>query len=496
MSDQAKEKFSDIFHRNTTYPTAGSIFSFKPKSIPEIKDDCIIVLDTNSLLVPFTTGKDSLDAIENIYKDLVGKKRLIIPGQVAREFAEHRVSKLVDLYQQISNLREAAKQLDLGNYPLLENLPAYQNARTAIKAANKSIREYKETLNDVLSEISKWYWNDPVSTLYRRLFSSDVVMELEIDKDEITKRINRNSEFKLPPGYKDKGKQDEGVGDYIIWYTILKIATDSKKSVIFVSLDEKTDWMIKSAGQALYVRYELIDEFCRVSGGQSFHIMKFSEFLNLYGAPKDVVKEVQNEESQIPIYTDQPLDHLLSDISSQMETEIRRFLAEVGRLDRYTREFPTDISQLIRYGFKEITLALEFDALCNAYYAGRYISEKGIRQAIDDGIRVLQSIQNLFHEIHLVHAVVPIYADPTCNIPIEGVKGEILETRRHPSGVVAGYKIFPTTMPVNKQGVRVSWEWNNRQSFGEFWYRDPNTNEIRHFNGTSNEFVGRDLNEI
>jgi hypothetical protein len=43
----------------------------------------------------------------------------------------------------------------------------------------------------------------------------------------------------IPPGYKDAGKADEGIGDYLIWETILEIGRTRKASVIFVTGGEK-----------------------------------------------------------------------------------------------------------------------------------------------------------------------------------------------------------------------------------------------------------------
>jgi hypothetical protein len=68
--------------------------------------------------------------------------------------------------------------------------------------------------------------------------------------------------------------------------------------VIFVSSDEKADWRYKSEGQTLYPRYELADEYRRNSEGQSFHIIQFSNFLDLYGASEEVVEEIRQKEQQ------------------------------------------------------------------------------------------------------------------------------------------------------------------------------------------------------
>lgn len=287
----------DIFYRDAVYPDAQGIFSFQSKSLAQIKNDCIVVLDTNSLLVPYTTGKESLDEIGRIYKQLASLNRLVVPGQVAREFAEHRVTKLKELYQQIARRKTSFR--GLGNYPLLSSLPEYQKALQLERGLSDTIDNYNDSLDILLNIISQWYWNDPVSLLYREMFSDQVVQDFKTDQNKLREKLAHNSQYKLPPGYKDAQKLDEGIGDLLIWETILSIGANTKQSVIFVSLDEKADWWSQSEGRALYPRFELVDEFRRSSGGQSFHILKFSAFLNLYGASKDVVEEVRKEERQV-----------------------------------------------------------------------------------------------------------------------------------------------------------------------------------------------------
>jgi len=329
----------DIFIRNSIYPEAEGIFSFRPKSLQTIKNDCFVVLDTNALLVPYTTGKDSLNQIASIYQSLVKTNRLTIPGQVAREFAEHRVTKIKELYQQIS--RKQVK-LNLGNYPLLDNVSEYQKAHELEKELNESIRTYNKTITAILDVIGNWYWDDPVSTLYGELFAADVVVEPVIGHDDIKKRLEKDSLYKLPPGYKDAAKDDEGIGDLLIWQTILDIGRTSGKSVIFVSLDRKADWLSQSEGRPLYPRYELIDEFRRVSSGQSFHILKFSSFLDLFGATEEVVEEVRKEEIQSVIELTLPPDRHALRHGLQAEEAVFKWLwrqypervAFAERLDR------------------------------------------------------------------------------------------------------------------------------------------------------------------
>jgi hypothetical protein len=65
-----------------------------------------------------------------------------------------------------------------------------------------------------------------------------------------------------------------------------------------VSEEEKPDWWVKSQGQRLHPRFELIDEYRRASGGQTFHMVNVSTFLDLSGADKTIVEEVRDEEQE------------------------------------------------------------------------------------------------------------------------------------------------------------------------------------------------------
>lgn len=278
------------------FPEAGPIFSFRLKPLGEIKGDCYIVLDTNVLLVPFTTSKESLSQIQNTYGLLLAEKRLIIPGQVAREFAKNRAKKLSELYQQLSSKRDGLPPIQNGTYPLLDSIDEYRKSLEVEDQINTLQTQYRAALTAVLDHVKNWTWDDPVSSLYSAIFTSDVILDPAFDSEEIHKEVARRKQHGIPPGYKDAG-----VGDYLIWMTILHLGKEKQQSVIFVSGDEKADWYHQSNKQALYTRYELVDEFRRASGGHSFHMMRLSNLLDLYGASPTVVEEVRKEEIQTTV---------------------------------------------------------------------------------------------------------------------------------------------------------------------------------------------------
>lgn len=246
-----------------------------------------------------TVNPESLEVIRNTYRKLIESKRLVIPGQVAREFAKNRATKVSDLYKQLSDKKDAQGIAKLERYPLLESMSEFKEALRLWSEIESSTKKYRKNLEVVLAKIKGWIWDDPISMIYKELFSPDVIVDLPIndeEKEKIEKDLENRYKHNIPPGYKDYSKDDKGVGDLLIWRIILDTAQKHNKSVIFVSIDEKSDWWYQSNKEALYPRYELVDEFRRVSNQQSFHIVTFSRFLELYGASKEVINDVRHEE--------------------------------------------------------------------------------------------------------------------------------------------------------------------------------------------------------
>jgi rRNA-processing protein FCF1 len=241
--------------------------------LAEAKDTACIVLDTNALLVPYGIGAQTLSEIEATYQQLLKENRLAIPAQVAREFARNRVAKLTELYQRLSRRRGQLQPFQQGSYPLLENLQEYRRLREVEDQLDRLVTEYRRLLTSVIDHVHSWEWNDPVSLLYEKLFRVEVVVDTTKPLEEVRQEHLSRFVNKIPPGYKDEAKDDQGIGDLLLWLTILEIGSARRTSVIFVSGEEKADWWHRSEHQQLYPRFELVDEFRRASGGCSFHII-------------------------------------------------------------------------------------------------------------------------------------------------------------------------------------------------------------------------------
>lgn len=292
----AKEDEFDMFHNHVVYEKAEQIFITELPKIESIKDDCIFILDTNALLLPFSTSSESLDEIRKILSELKEKKQLIIPDQVAREFANNRPKKIGELFQNLNKKRNGINDLKIGSYPLLENIDGYQEVIEIETQIKDILKTYRNAIGKLVDTVKSWSWDDPVSLLYRQLLTPDIIYTLQFKKVEIQDQLRYRYKHKIPPGYKDGNKEDEGIGDFLIWLSVLAIAQEKQKSIIFVSGDEKTDWYHRSDNVALYPRFELLAEFKTKCSDGSFHIIKLSDLLKLKGAKEEIITEIKIEE--------------------------------------------------------------------------------------------------------------------------------------------------------------------------------------------------------
>lgn len=294
-----KEK---IFLKNRIYPNASKLFGIEVAKLDEIKNDCIFILDTNVLLLPYTTTKESFEAIKKIYKKLIDEDRLFIPEQVAREFVSNRPEKIKDIYQNLNNVKSKLHTPSFGNYPLLGSLSDYNNILDLEKEINEKNEEYSKKLKNIANQIKKWGIEDPISIVYKELFKEKIIRGTEEQEEKILDVLSKRNEFNIPPGFKDKSKDDNGIGDLLIWLTILNIAKQENKNIVFVSADEKNDWFYKSESVALFPRFELISEFNDETSGKTFHIIKLSKLLEIFEPSQtDIIDEVKYEERRIDI---------------------------------------------------------------------------------------------------------------------------------------------------------------------------------------------------
>ncbi len=299
MTDKKTIDLDAIFCIEEILPDSTAFFEDAPLSIVEEIESALIVLDTNVLLMPYGTAADSLSQIVEVYEKIKNRGCLCIPAQVGREFVKNRPAKLSELYQGIPNKTSKIQIIEKLSYPILESESVYNDLNQKIAELQTLKKEINELSNKVRQVIKEWGWNDLVSQAYRPIFTADVIVSPQYDKKELFEEMRKRYSQKIPPGYKDQSKDDMGIGDFLIWKTILHLGRNEKKSVVFVSGDEKADWMNGAEGNGFLPRYELQAEFRRESNGKDIYIIPLSRLLELEKADNKSVEVVRSEERRI-----------------------------------------------------------------------------------------------------------------------------------------------------------------------------------------------------
>jgi hypothetical protein len=282
MGEEAKNYFS----LKKSYPDINSII-FRPGiGFKNLTKDAVFVIDTNTLLAPFNTGKKTIEEIRKTYTKLIKEDRLYIPAHALREFARNRSIKISELFSNIDKHLSSIPSLGNFEYPILGELEAYKNLSEVIDKIKADLKEYKKNLQELKSGITKWNWEDPVSSMYSTTFTAQIIIENEQEEEELLKEYKDRITNNFPPGNKDKAKEDNSIGDFLIWKVILELGKTKSKNIIFVSNDEKNDWMLKANKESISTRYELVDEFYRYTGF-GFACMTFTDFLESQGVQVD-----------------------------------------------------------------------------------------------------------------------------------------------------------------------------------------------------------------
>jgi hypothetical protein len=302
QKDDLKQKdcsIERVFLANDLLPNAAEAFAERIASIEDAVKTADIVLDTNVLLLPYGAGASSLKHIISIFKNLKKEERLYLPAQVAREFVKNRPNKLSELQHGLPAKISKYIEIDKLSYPILEDVAEYQQLNAVLENITKLKAEVSQKNSALLKKIRSWEWNDPVNTAYREVFSTDRIIEPAFNREDTLNELVKRQNLLIPPGYKDAAKEDLGIGDFLIWKTILEIGAKNKKHVIFVSGDEKADWQHRSGGSGFLPRYELVDEFRRASGGKSFFILPLSKLLELLKVETASIEEIKKEEGRV-----------------------------------------------------------------------------------------------------------------------------------------------------------------------------------------------------
>lgn len=265
------------------------------------KEEHIIVFDTSALLDFYFFPKRTR---ENIYKNVFSelKDSLWIPYHVYFEYSKNRKSVIKKpINQSYLPLKEILKNVDkkISN---IENLYMDFHNRSKnddkLPYINKDVTEgYSDLIKNIEGEVDKF--NNKLS---EEIDKAEKEIHDTIENDDHLEKVKeyftvgRKYEYhelleivkegelryrnKIPPGYEDYSEKEgfQKYGDLILWKQIIEHIQEKETNVIFITDDQKEDWLIKTKNGEYFPRFELELELQSL-GGKNLLIYNQSDFL-------------------------------------------------------------------------------------------------------------------------------------------------------------------------------------------------------------------------
>ena len=181
----------------------------------------------------------------------VRQKAAYCSCQSGSKVSKHRDSKLGELIQALNEQRKRFPSDQLP--PLVQDVDGYAEAAKCL-ADIKTVKDaYDKAVGKIIAGMKEWRGNDPVAKLYASVFPADAIVDLPVGdakaRDDLLMEARRRTANRIP-GYQDAGKDDEGVGDFLIWKSLLELARARKQDLAFVTGEQKNDWWVRSGGVA------------------------------------------------------------------------------------------------------------------------------------------------------------------------------------------------------------------------------------------------------
>jgi len=212
----------------------------------------LVVFDTNILAYLFKLHSAARQEFFDWTAELVAQQRLCIPSWAANEYLNRVMS------GDLSDFTPKTKSHDQPKNALQTML---ETATLFVDDKVLQAISFVGNRNDYLAEFRRLIEALPkVTAAFKHQFDQNEIHEeivnnlsssiLNSDLVELCQKASTvgdaRFEHRLPPAFCDAGKEKNRFGDLIIWFEILQrstVVSDRLTSVLFVSNDEKKDWV-------------------------------------------------------------------------------------------------------------------------------------------------------------------------------------------------------------------------------------------------------------
>ncbi|NEG64487.1 hypothetical protein GQQ23_19430 [Pantoea agglomerans] len=325
---------------------------FYGASEPETKEfwtspDSVFVFDTNALLLLYRCERETREAFFSQWEKI--RERVWLPYHVCLEYQRNRLTAIKDHVKELRNAGahissriESAADLNKFEVKYAATIRRYDSLRGKVSELAKELqgtvdRFVQEQIETRISEADFLTNHDTVRDRISDLIGERIgnpPTEAEINQLQQTGEIRFSKE--IPPGFEDaKTKKDETFtfnkitykrkfGDWFIWHEILKYASENKPiAVIFVTNDNKKDWLYETGGQTRGPHESLKTELAEQ--GEETHFLMYSSASFLNAANKNLEGQATSPEAikelervSVRVYMDEE-PFLTSRLKEQLE---------------------------------------------------------------------------------------------------------------------------------------------------------------------------------
>ena len=277
---------------------------YSDEEYKKIWKEAIIVVDTNILLNLYRYSEPARETMLNILKNV--KDRIWIPYQVGKEFFKNKDKVMFETFEEYDKLAKALsaginKAKDEVNHKKDNRLKSKEKINAVLE---KDIKEKEQLLKKEQEEKKQILSEDKIEKVVLEIFNHNIGLPfLEDEFSKIREEGIRRKNNDIPPGYKDKDKEENG--DYYVFYSIIQKAKQDAKDVIFITDDEKEDWFNKYNGENHGGRSELLDEFYHKTGKLLLmyttdgFVQAYNKNMGQEKIDKDIIQEFKNYRKNI-----------------------------------------------------------------------------------------------------------------------------------------------------------------------------------------------------
>ena len=305
-------------------------------------NDGIIALDTSLLL--FLKQCDKKLAIDIIDIFMFKKDNIWIPAHVKEEFENNKQQERIksgacgrinEFKKRLNNNIDKVKNTfdELSKETLSEGYDALSEVLGQVDINSMFLNllsQFESKASTLTDENREFLRSGIVETFYNIAFSKVATPLSEKEILSIQEEGKLRYQNQIPPGYKDKKKNNENdYGDLIIWKEILEKSKEQNKPILFITRDKKIDWFALNGKDIECPRQELLKEVKQNCGSlKDVNIVYLDDFIKMSysSVNKDInalLEQLEKDNTLIMRIEEKLNENLYTEIQDQLSDELR-----------------------------------------------------------------------------------------------------------------------------------------------------------------------------